>query len=163
MDEAGFWALIDESHQGTQSCESQTERLFCALCGLSPDEIRSFDAHFVRFRDAAYRWDLWGVAHLINGGCSDDGFEYFRRWLVGQGRAVFDRALADPQSIGDLVSGDDDGLECEELMYAADRAYERVTGHEMPPTEGIYPREPAGEPWDEDDLEQRFPRLCQRL
>jgi hypothetical protein len=26
----------------------------------------------------AYRADLWGAAFIINGGCSDDGFEYFR-------------------------------------------------------------------------------------
>jgi len=26
-----------------------------------------------------------GAAYIINGGCSDDGFEYFRRWLVLQG------------------------------------------------------------------------------
>ena len=30
----------------------------------------------------AYRWDIWAIAFIINGGCSDDGFEYFRGWLV---------------------------------------------------------------------------------
>jgi hypothetical protein len=30
--------------------------------------------------------DQWGAAYLANGGCSDDGFDYFRGWLIGQGR-----------------------------------------------------------------------------
>ena len=26
---------------------------------------------------------------VANGGCSDDGFDYFRGWLIAQGREVF--------------------------------------------------------------------------
>ena len=38
---------------------------------------------------------LWDAAYLINGGCSDDGFDYFRGWLVDQGRETFERCLAE--------------------------------------------------------------------
>jgi hypothetical protein len=49
----------------------------------------------------SYRWDLWGAAYLINGGCSDDGFDYFRGWLLSQGRAIWQATLADPDSLAD--------------------------------------------------------------
>jgi hypothetical protein len=26
----------------------------------------------------AYTWDLWGAVFVLNGGDSDDGFEYFQ-------------------------------------------------------------------------------------
>lgn len=31
---------------------------------------------------------LWAAAYIANGGCSDDGFDYFRGWLIAQGREV---------------------------------------------------------------------------
>jgi hypothetical protein len=39
------------------------------------------------------------VPALINGGMSDDGFTDFRYWLISRGRDVYERALADPDSL----------------------------------------------------------------
>jgi hypothetical protein len=50
----------------------------------------------------SYRQPVWAAAYVINGGCSDDGFEYFRGWLITQGREVFDRVVADPDALSDL-------------------------------------------------------------
>ncbi|MFL6076856.1 MAG: DUF4240 domain-containing protein [Mycobacteriales bacterium] len=36
----------------------------------------------------SYQGDLWGAAYLINGGASDDGFDYFRGWLIARTRGV---------------------------------------------------------------------------
>jgi len=38
----------------------------------------------------------------VAGGASDDGFEYFRGRLVAQGRAVYDQAVTDPDSLAGL-------------------------------------------------------------
>jgi Protein of unknown function (DUF4240) len=35
----------------------------------------------------SYDWNLWGAVYLMQGGCSDDAFDYFRGWLVMQGRS----------------------------------------------------------------------------
>ena len=61
----------------------------------------------------AYFWGLWGVAYLVNGGCSDDGFEYFRNWLVLQDRDVFEAAVRHPDSLADVVDPDEEDYECE--------------------------------------------------
>ncbi|MER7341367.1 DUF4240 domain-containing protein [Streptomyces sp. NPDC000075] len=37
-----------------------------------------------------------GTAHGANGGCSDDGFDYFCGWLITQGPEAFERVVADP-------------------------------------------------------------------
>jgi hypothetical protein len=43
------------------------------------------------------------VAYQLNGGCSDDCFVYFRCWLLAQGRASWEAALGDPDSL--MVKG----------------------------------------------------------
>lgn len=163
MDNTRFWSLIEQSWQGPDDCEAQAERLTALLETLAPEEICDFDRHFARRRVQAYRWDLWGVAYLINGGCSDDGFEYFRCWLIAQGQKAFAAALADPETVAELMQADEQILECEDVMYAADYAYENVTGTEMPHTDIEYPSEPAGVRWQEEDLERLYPALYERF
>ncbi|MDQ2731615.1 MAG: DUF4240 domain-containing protein, partial [Armatimonadota bacterium] len=106
--------------------------------------------------------DMWGVAYIINGNCSDDGFEYFLCWLIGQGKEAYEAAKVSPDSAGNLVSPDDMEVECESLLGAADAAYEQVTGGEMPYNDIAYPKEPAGEQWSDEDLPRLFPALEKR-
>jgi len=95
---------------------------------------------------------------VISGGCSDDGFEYFRCWLIAQGKAVFEAALKDPDSLSELDIEDDP--EEEELLYLAPEIYEEKTGEEMPSTGSPDPSEPTGDAWDEDSVEELFPKLA---
>ena len=80
-----------------------------------------------------YRTPLWGAAYVINGGCSDDGFDYFRGWLILQGREVFEHVVADPDVLADLpvIRAQAPGaayLECEDTLYIASRAHRAATG-----------------------------------
>ena len=68
---------------------------------LSAAEIEAFERAFHEQQRHAYSWDLWGAAYIMNGGASDDGFEYFQRWLISKGRTVFEAAVADTRIIDD--------------------------------------------------------------
>jgi hypothetical protein len=107
----------------------------------------------------SYRNDLWAAAYLINGGCSDDGFTYFRGWLIAQGQQVFERALADPATLEDAIVMDGAwDADLEEFLYAARQAYEDATGVEMP--ERPVPEwELRGPEWDEDSVSEMYPAL----
>jgi hypothetical protein len=106
---------------------------------------------------------------LINGGFGDDGFEYFRGWLIVQGREVFERSVADPDSLADLpVIGpptlDRPSIECEETLYIAMSAHRAATGAQLPADAFTirYPEPDAGWDFDFDDrtkMERRLPRL----
>ncbi len=169
MDKAQFWRLIEDAKaKSGGECEEQVELLEKALGKLPPDKIIVFDKIFNEFRAVAYRWDLWGAAYLINGGGSDDGFEYFCRWLIGQGREMFEAALAHPDSLADLIRNDivwgDGQLDCEELGYAAMEAHEEKTGQELPhEAQGFFPRKPVGVKWEEDDLDAMFPKIAAKI
>jgi hypothetical protein len=164
MTQDQFWNLIEQSRVASTECEAQTEALTAILAKLPVDDIVAFDHTFREHVHRAYRWDLWAVAYIINGGCGDDGFDYFRCWLIGQGQSYYEEALKSPErAANNAVPGDI--TECEELAYASNYAYEKVTGAEMPVIFGSHPAPaaPAGEPWEEEDLETLYPELYARF
>ena len=67
------------------------------------------------------------LAYLINGGCSDDGFAYFRSWLISRGRAAYAAAVRNPDSLAGLVDPDRDDYEFEDLWGIAQEVYEERT------------------------------------
>src|SRR6188768_3710411 len=134
MDIAKFWDYIEKSRKDSTECEEQAEALISLLSKLKKNEIVAFKNHFNKCLDDAYRWDLWAVAYIVHGGCSDDSFEYFRCWLIGQGREYFEAALADAERAADNVEPGEDA-ECEDLLYAAVSAYESVAGHDEMPSD----------------------------
>jgi hypothetical protein len=77
-----FWQIIERAAQSDHDPDAHEEALRTALLELSLEEIISFELAFRRYLNDAYTWDLWGAAYVIHGGCSDDSFEYFRRWLL---------------------------------------------------------------------------------
>jgi hypothetical protein len=173
MYETDFWQLIDETREAADGDpEEQAELLVDRLTQRPPEEIIDFAGLFEARVRRAYRWDLWGAAHLMLGGASDEAFEYFRYWLIGQGRHVFEGALHEPDNLADLVpafneeEGDGDA---EDLGYAADEAYEQLTGGPLPDSElpdREEPVEPEGQPLDFEDsaaMADRCPRLWDRF
>ncbi len=163
MDREDFWHLIETSRKGAEDCEEQAEKLAKLLMVLEPEEIVEFAGQMQARLAEAYRWDLWAVAYIINGGCSDDGFEYFCGWLIAQGKQYFEEALAYPAAAArKVVPGD--FVECESILYAAIEAYEQKTGKsDMPVRDVERPKDPVGEKWEEADLEKLFPKLVRRF
>src|SRR5262245_27112681 len=101
-----------------------------ALVRLGRDETADFVRLFDDALDGLYTWDLWGVAYLVQGGCSDDAFENFRAWVISRGRAAWELAVRDPNALGLAIDPDssDEERECEDLLYAGQEAYEQLTG-----------------------------------
>jgi uncharacterized protein DUF4240 len=160
MTEDDFWSIVHASGGGYQGdCEAQADRVRQRLAGLTTAEIASFKARFQEQMNRAYSWELWGAAFIINAGCSDDGFEYFRAWLIMQGRNVFEAALADPETLVDVVDAGE--VECEEILYVPFEVYEKVSGGQKLQAGPWSPAEPTGKAWTEEDLETRFPRLTE--
>ncbi len=158
MNRDDFWKLVEDAESGRGPYE-QAEVIQAELAKRSPEEIVEFERHVRELQASSYTWDLWGAAYLINGGCSDDGFEYFRGWLIAQGRSVFENAVAAPDSLADLPDLEED-VECEEMLYVAFSAYQSATGTEIPSVPIKLPD--LGEGWDFDDdaeMKKRYPKL----
>ena len=158
MTEAEFWNLIEAARAESDDAQETAEQLGEQLSELEPETLYAFEEQLARLLERSYTWELWGVAYVLNGGCSDDGFHYFRGWLIAQGREVFERALTDPDSLVDQVE-DMEEAECEDILHVATSAYREATG-DYP--EGITVNLPdLGPSWDFDDraeMARRYPR-----
>ncbi|MEU6281527.1 DUF4240 domain-containing protein [Streptomyces sp. NPDC047028] len=170
MDETEFWELIDSTREAAEGDpEEQADVLVSRLLELEPELVLDFARHFEARYNRAYRWDLWGAAWVLLDGASDDAFDYFRCWLIGQGREVFEGALHEPDALADLLDDFDEEIDGdgEELGYAADEAYEQLTGT-VATDLGIAPApaEPQGTPVDfekESVLADLYPKLWDRF
>jgi Protein of unknown function (DUF4240) len=166
LDKERFWTIIEQSRVNSGGDQdAQVARLNAILSALSTGEIEQFDAHFSEAMAEAYRWDLWAAAYLIQGGCSDDGFEYFCYWLISSGRDRFEATLRDPDSLAEFIEDaeDEEGREFEAFAVAVNRVWERKTGKdtlEMPRT--MRSGRPTGEPWEHDG-DEYFARVLPKL
>jgi hypothetical protein len=171
VDHERFWSIVEAANAAAGGDSRRQAGLVAqALQALPVDEILAFDQVLSEVRAAAYQVDLWGAASLINDGCSNDGFEDFRGWLIGRGRNVYEAALRNPDWLASLpeVTGRRDPhrprLECQALLSAGAVAYEAVTGEEPSPWRPASPVRQVllGEDWDlgnDQELARRLPRL----
>jgi hypothetical protein len=129
---------------------------------LEPQEIIDFDRYMQQQLARAYRWDLWAVAYIVRSGCSDDSFEYFRGWLIAQGKDYFEAAMDNAENAAEKIQVGGE-VECESILYAAFKAYERRTGKSLPASDVITPKDPIGQEWEEDNVELLYPKLARKF
>ncbi len=159
-----FYALIDAAREdGAPTAPSaDLEALQEVLAALVNDELRDFvrayDDELLRLN----RWEVWAVGCVAEGGMSDDGFHYFRSWLIGKGMSAVDAVLADPDSLADHLDDGEHENENEELEYVGSDLLEE-RGLEDPRGVDGAPHaddDPAGEPFDEDTVDAQYPRTA---
>ena len=164
MTKDDFWNLIDEARASGAECDAIVDAVADRLRVMPPTEVLAFTRHLDECRAESYRNDLWAIAYIVNGGCSEDGFEYFRCWLITQGRTYYEAALLNPERAADHADPGSDEHECEDILYVSGRIYEELTGEELPDTGVDFPADgPLGEEWKEEDLERLYPKLCERF
>lgn len=142
MDTVAFWQLIADSIEHASGRSARERFLRDQLTALDPVDIVAFQALLNLAHNRALTWDLWGAAARICGGwCSDDGFDYFRLWLIGQGSATYEHAVASPDSLDDVPAvnrlagrhrrewdDEEEWPEWESLGFVAAEAYELAGG-----------------------------------
>lgn len=174
INKESFWDLIHEAKNACgQDMDAMLAYLKDRLVSMGPTQAQNFHDIIHAYEDLADKFGLWDAAGIMKEyGCSDDGFIDFRAWLIAQGREVYFAALADPDSLADVVPYGDCCFE--QLSYVGDYAYEQLTGksaydqtdwsayeallmkleQDIVYKDGIeFPREGA-------DLKKYLPRLC---
>lgn len=157
MTEDVFWELIDHG-LGEQSLGERLDALPERLALFKPAAIRKFDQILRQMDSAAYRTDIWALAYLLQGGCSDDSFDAFRGWLILQGRSVFEATLAAPDDFdATRHHGESGGMDA--LRDAAPAAYDLREGKSMKPLKAPALRL-KGPEIDEEDFAGHLPRIA---
>ena len=169
----GLWELVEAARgqvRDPEDAESVAARVATLLSARPLSEIVEADEVLWGLMADSYLRPLWAAAYLVNGGCSDDGFEYFRGWLIMQGSEVYERVVADPDALAGLAAirataPSGRPVECEDTLYVASRAYRAAAGGELPGVRSG-PNYPGLAPeWDFDfddraEMARRLPRLA---
>jgi len=164
-----FWAVIERATADRPASPGDVaKRAAAELATRDPAEIVAWDQHLGKVMAASGKEDLWAAAYLINGGCSDDGFDNFRGWLIAHGRTAVASAVREPDSLAEMAvirAAAQNGavFEAEEVLTVAAAAYSQATGTDLPPSQPPPPPPDPADLWDfddEDEMHRRLPRLA---
>ncbi|HEY9373803.1 DUF4240 domain-containing protein [Streptomyces sp.] len=173
MNKEQFWELIAAARDrviAPHDGEAVAREVTSLLADRPVEEIVAAEQVLWDLMVESYTNPLWAAAYIANGGCSDDGFDYFRGWLIAQGRDVFERAVAEPDALAELpivlaAAADGVDLEGEDMLGIAWNAHITATGDQLPagaPTIRYPQLDPS---WnfdfsDPDEMARRLPRLA---
>ncbi len=171
MEEDEFWAIIDQSLEKSTNKAEQKAYIENELDKLPLDKIIGFQLKTIKLRYDTYTSEMWCAAYLIRNGCSDDGFEYFRSWLIHRGKEAFYNAKENPDSLLEVVKSISQpySYSMQYFWSIAMKVFSNKTGYflgenidwdNFQTTEGIYPRIEFN--WHEDDSES-MKAICPRL
>ena len=173
MNRETFWNLIAAAKDKCgQDLEASADWIKEQLLFMGAQQALDFHDLVYAYENHAYQYGLWSAANLMCGGCSDDGFAYFRAWLIAQGEETYKAALRDPDTLTEIAPYE--GCSFEKLISLGDWAYERLTGNsafdrydegkhknlmaeieaEIPLGEGI------NYPYSTDETAEYLPKLC---
>ncbi|WP_375303964.1 DUF4240 domain-containing protein [Niastella sp. OAS944] len=169
LNEDLYWAIIRNSLQNSEDQDEQEMYLISALKQLSPVEIVGFRLRTDKLLYDTYNSEMWCAGFIMNGGCSDDGFEYFRNWVISRGKEVYYKAKENPDSLIDQTDLELEEYEFESFWYVALEAFREKTGKELYDfidddnfklKEGYYPNFEFT--WSDDNPES-MKTICPRL
>lgn len=131
LEEESYWVIIENSLKKNSNQSDQELFLVNEIEKLTPKEMIGFRLRTDKLLFDSYTSDLWCAAYIINGGCTDDGFEYFRCWLISRGKETFYKAKENPDSLINLVKQDRGIYEFEGFWYVAINAFKNETDKEI--------------------------------
>jgi hypothetical protein len=173
VDSKAFWKLIADARASVpdpSDCRAVADAATTLLAARPPAEIVASQQVLWDLLAHSYQHPLWAAAYLINGGCSDDGFDYFRGWLLTQGEETYHSVLTSPDSLASLpvvVTAAESGteIECEDALSIAWNAHIKATGMQLP-EDAFTIRYPELDPdWDFEfddtaEMSVRLPKLA---
>jgi hypothetical protein len=169
LNEDLYWQIVADSLDNTGGQEDQEGWLERRLEQLTPTEIVGFRLRTDKLLYDTYTPEMWCAGYIMNGGCSDDGFEYFRNWVISRGKEVYYKAKENPDSLIDQVEEDVDEYEFESFWYVALATFKNKTGKDLYDfidddafkfKEGHYP--PITFNWQEENPES-MKAICPQL
>ena len=134
MDEEQFWTIVQTAVD--EAGDDEDEYLEVAkreLRKLSLKEMVGFRLRTDKLLYDSYNSEMCCAAYLMNGGCSDDGFEYFRLWVISRGRKAYEAAMTNPDNLIDYIAdgAEMDFFEFELFWFVALEAFEESVDAEL--------------------------------
>jgi len=180
MDENKFWQIIDDSRE----ISKEDDNLFIKnikneLLTLAESDIIDFEYILRQKIIEADHYKIQATQKIILGYLSDDSFLYFRCWLIGQNKKIYNQTLKNPDILADYYEKDyfsNEKGKLEELSYVSTYLFEEKTGREEDESFPIsicvekgldydfFAGETRkGDKWNKDDLPELYPKLYKKF
>jgi len=129
MTDETFWQLIEKAKDsGKGNFKKLCQKLTGYLKKNSVDNIISFANIFHKKLKGATTYEMLLACFMVNSYISDDTFEYFCAWLIGQGKENYELAVLDPNHFCNLLErNDESNRDGEYLTTVAVEAFEDKT------------------------------------
>jgi hypothetical protein len=168
LDETVFWNIVDLSFENTKNQDDQERFLVKEIEKLTPKQMIGFRLRTDKLLYDTYNSEMWCAGYIMNGGCSDDGFEYFRNWIISLGKEKYQKAKENPDSLIYEYNTSTEFYEFEGFWYVALTAFNNKTGKDLYDfiaddfkfNEGNYPRFEFT--WKEEEPET-MKAICPKL
>lgn len=169
LDEDLFWSIIDKSLINTSNQDDQEHYLIKEIGKLTPKQMVGFRLRTDKLLYDTYNSEMWCAGYIMNGGCSDDGFEYFRNWIISRGKDTYYKAKQNPDNLINELSEDVEIYDFESFWYVAIEAFTKKTGKDLydyiddenfKTKEGQYPEFEFT--WQEENPES-MEKICPKL
>jgi hypothetical protein len=169
LEEDLYWTIIDNSLKNTSNQDDQEHYLIKEIGNLTPKQMVGFRLRTDKLLHDTYNSELWCAGYIMNGGCSDDGFEYFRNWIISRGKETYYSAKQNPDNLIKEVNEHSDIYDFESFWYVALEAFKGKTGKDLydyiddenfHTKEGQYPQIEFN--WEEEHPES-MKKICPKL
>ena len=131
LNEDLYWKIVFAALKKSPDQDKQEQTLVSQLQKLSPNEMVGFKLRTDKLLYDIYNSEMWCAGYIINGGCSDDGFEYFRCWVISRGKEVYYNAKSTPDTLINQLSDEIEDYEFESFLYVANDAFKAKTGKDI--------------------------------
>jgi hypothetical protein len=169
LEEERYWTIAERSLKNSANQEEQEQMLVREIGGLTPKEMIGFRLRTDKLLYDTYTSEIWCAGYIMNTGCSDDGFEYFRNWVISRGKETYYKAKQNPDNLIAEVKEGKELYEFESFWYVAQKAFTQKTGKELydyididnfKTREGNYPQFEFN--WEESNPES-IRKICPNL
>lgn len=159
-----FWQIIKDAKVNSPDKTDISLALESILNTLAADDVHDFDKELSDKISELYSEDILRVASLLKGPLTDDGFHYFRLYLILQGEETYTLSLEKPEDAGLKVQKfymfSFIKYEVAEFTHIPSAVYKNKTGKDIKYNLSNFEKVKL-EAWqDQDtDLKSRFPKL----
>ena len=161
MTQEVFWELIGKARGVSEDGDDSEvlEDLKLRLLGFSQVNVFKFHKILLDLCVPLHSSETWAVGHIVSGNLSDDGFHYFKPWIVLQGEEFYRAFLSSP-SKAMLGVEQATQIEFEEMLLLAEEVFseqgwslERLEKFKAP----VLPE--LNLEWETEELPARYPDL----
>lgn len=159
MNSKEFWRILElAKNKSSGDTNAVIWNLSNILEKYKATEIKKFQQIMEDKIEEIYTWDAWALIYIAQDGCSDDGFQDFRNWVVLQGEKIYSLVLTDINKSKSYIPCDG-SASCPNLSNVAGYAYMIRSGGKPMTLRKNKRKSPNGDEWGESTIDSSYPKL----